>query len=108
MELMQMWGLEDFRIKAVTSVLIAFSLTMLTATPGNVLADAESAQKTFLSYCSTCHSPDWALQAVKSEENWRLTIKRMSLQYKMFGGKEIPLADQETILEHLLHETGGT
>ena len=94
-------------MKSVAFVLIAFSLAMLTATPGNVLADAEDAQKTFLSYCSTCHSPDWALQAVKSEENWRLTIKRMSFQYKMFGGKEIPPADQETILEHLLRETSG-
>ena len=90
----------------------AFSLIMLflaifIAMAGFVFADARDAQKTFLSYCNYCHPPDRALQAVKSEESWRLTIERMGLQYEMFTGGKIPLVDQELILEYLVREAGG-
>lgn len=79
---------------------------MLTATTGFVYSLDENAEKIFLDYCQTCHPPSRALQAVKSEANWRLTIERMSFQYKMFSGQEIPAEDQEVILEYLLRETG--
>jgi len=92
-------------MKAATIVLTAILLIMLTATTGFAYSLDENAEKTFLNYCQTCHPSSWALQAVKSDENWRLTIERMSFQYKMFTGKEIPPVDQELILEYLQWET---
>ena len=93
-------------MRAVAILRISVFLVMLIATADLVLADTKDAQKTFLSYCNICHSSNWALQAVKNEENWRLTIERMSFQYKMFGGREIPPTDQDIILEYLLQEAG--
>jgi hypothetical protein len=93
-------------MKAAAIVLTAVFLVVLAATAGLVYSNDENAEKIFLDYCQTCHPPSWALQAVKSDENWRLTIERMSFQYKQFTGKEIPLVDQELILEYLQWETG--
>ena len=93
-------------MKTAAVVLTAVSLVVLAATAGLVYSNDENAEKIFLDYCKTCHSPSRALQAVKSEANWRLTIERMSFQYKMFSGQEIPAEDQEVILEYLLRETG--
>ncbi len=92
-------------MKAIAIALTAIFLVALTATTGFVYSLDEDAERVFLSYCKTCHPPSWALQAVKSEENWRLTIERMSFQYKMFSGREIPPVDQELILEYLQWET---
>ena len=93
-------------MRAAALVLTVISLVLLTATSGFSSSLDEDAEKTFLTYCKTCHSPSRALQAVKSEANWRLTIERMSFQYKMFSGQEIPADDQEVILEYLQWETG--
>jgi len=93
-------------MRAAGIVLTAVFLVVLTATSGFSSSLGEDAEKTFLTYCKTCHPPSRALQAVKSEANWRLTIERMSFQYKMFSGQEIPAEDQEVILEYLLWETG--
>jgi hypothetical protein len=97
----------DNTMKAGAIFLTAVFLVVLTAASSIALYHDENEERIFLTYCKTCHSPDWALKAVKSEENWRLTIERMSFQYKMFSGKEIPPVDQEIILEYLLWKTGG-
>ena len=93
-------------MRAAGIVLTAILLVMLTASTGFVYSLDEDAERVFLTYCKTCHPPSWALQAVKSDENWRLTVERMSFQYKQFSGKEIPLVDQELILEYLQWEAG--
>ncbi len=93
-------------MRAAGIVLTAILLVMLTASTGFVYSLDEDAERVFLTYCKTCHPPSWALQAVKSDENWRLTVERMSFQYKQFSGKEIPPVDQELILEYLQWETG--
>jgi len=93
-------------MKITRTLLTAVLLTALIAAAGFVLADDVDEEKVFFQYCKTCHSPNWALEADKSEENWKLTVERMNLQYKMFSGKEIPSDDQELILEYLLRETG--
>ena len=77
-------------MKITRTLLTAVLLTALIAAAGFVLADDVDEEKVFFQYCKTCHSPNWALEADKSQENWKLTVERMSSNTRCSVVKKSP------------------